>query len=314
MDYKRIQIILIITFSILNLYLITVLLEKDKELNAGDPSTTVRLEEGMRNDNIEAPELSDEQIRIPILKADKTDYLAEHAGTLSNQTTRMENNKLWSVLTNPIELDMSPSVPLEERLAPIEAFMKDGNVLKAQDYSFLTYQEANQRIIYVQHAEEYPIADGTASLTFHLNPDGEVVSYEQTYIGLPEAQGKNRMVISEQAAIEALYLNNQIPNNSSLRRINLTYYQTLSLQDMNIYSPMWYVEIARDDVPIQVKYVDALTGNLISVPSIMNPNSSSKPEEDSVESSIEDAVLQTNEALDANLNVDSHSDRILIAE
>ena len=83
---------------------------------------------------------------------------------------------------------------------------------------------------------------------------------------------------------------------------------------MNIYSPMWYVEIARDDVPIQVKYVDALTGNLISVPSIMNPNSSSKPEEDSVESSIEDAVLQTNEALDANLNVDSHSDRILIAE
>lgn len=319
LDYKRIQLILIATFSILNLYLVSVLLEKNKELNFGDPSTAVRLEEGMRNDNIIAPELSNEQINIPIIKADRTNELAENRETLVNQTTRMENNKLMSILSNPIELPVGENVSLEDRLAPIEAFMKTENILKAEEYSFLTYQETNNRIVYVQRADGYPIADGTGSLVFHVNTYGEVVSYEQTYMGMPEVQGKNRTVISEQAAIETLYLNNQIPSNSTLRTITLTYYQTLSLTDMNIYSPMWYVEIVRDDVPIQVKHVDALTGNLISAPSLVDPDGGVEVLDPGIEESndvdeVMDALQESEEKMLEDSSTEASTEREVIAE
>ncbi|WP_373762913.1 two-component system regulatory protein YycI, partial [Jeotgalibaca porci] len=261
MDYKRVQIILIITFSILNLYLLTVFLEKDDAFNFGDSSTTVNLEEGLRNDNIQSPELSRENEEIAVIKTDKNMFLRENASSLKNQTTRMDNNLLFSVLSDPIELDFeTKDLTLTNRLKPLQEFKDSGNVLEGAKYDFISYQELNQRIYYVQHSEEgVPIADGTATLVFHLNADNEVISYEQTYVGDSEAQGRLRTVISEQTAIESLYLNNQIPDDSTIRLLTLSYYQTLSLKDMNIYSPMWYVEIVRENVGIQVKRVDALT-------------------------------------------------------
>lgn len=274
MDYKRVQIILIITFSILNLYLLTVFLEKDDAFNFGDSSTTVNLEEGLRNDNIQSPELSRENEEIAVIKTDKNMFLREHASSLKNQTTRMDSNLLFSILSEPIELDFeTKGLTLTNRLKPLQEFKDSGNVLEGTKYDFISYQELNQRIYYVQHSEDgIPIADGTATLVFHVNADHEVVSYEQTYAGDSETQGRLRTVISEQKAVESLYLNNQIPDDSTIRLLTLSYYQTLSLKDMNIYSPMWYVEIVRENVGIQVKRVDALTGSIISAPVVQEDN------------------------------------------
>lgn len=286
MDYRRVQIILIITFSILNLYLLTVFLEKDDEFNFGDPSTTVNLEEGLRNDNIVSPELSRENEEIAVIKTDKNTFLRENAPSLKNQTARMENNLLFSVLSEPIQLDFkTDDTTLTNRLKPLQEFKDSGNVLNGAKYDFISYQASNQRVIYVQHTEDgFPIADGTATLVFHLNADDEVISYEQTYVGDSEPQGRLRNVISEQAAIESLYLNNQIPDDSTIRLLTLSYYQTLSLTDMNIYSPMWYVEIARENVGVQIKRVDALTGSIISAPVVQEENSDSMESESSSDS------------------------------
>ncbi|HJB24282.1 MAG TPA: two-component system regulatory protein YycI [Candidatus Jeotgalibaca pullicola] len=325
MDYKRIQAILIIAFTILNVYLVTVLLEKNDELNFGDPSTSVNLEEGMRNDNIQAGELSTEQQLIPVIKTNKDNFLEENMNTLTNQTTQMEDGKLISVLSEPIQLDMESKVTIENRLEPINEFMKAGNILNAEEYTFFSYQPLNQRIVFVQKYEEIPITDGTASLVFYLNSEGEVSSYDQTYTGESESQGRNRTVISEKAAIESLYLNNQIPSNSTIRNVTLSYFQTLSLSDMNIYSPMWYVEIIRENVPTQIKRVDALTGNIITAPPVVEPETESsssnetesklvEDEESSEEQANETSSLQTNTDAFFNMdfNAESSSERVFI--
>ncbi len=311
MDYKRVQIILIITFSILNLYLLTVFLEKDDAFNFGDSSSTVNLEEGLRNDNIQSPELSRENEEIAVIKTDKNMFLRENASSLKNQTTRMDNNLLFSVLSDPIELDFeTKDLTLTNRLKPLQEFKDSGNVLEGAKYDFISYQELNQRIYYVQHSEEgVPIADGTATLVFHLNADNEVISYEQTYVGDSEAQGRLRTVISEQTAIESLYLNNQIPDDSTIRLLTLSYYQTLSLKDMNIYSPMWYVEIARENVGIQVKRVDALTGSIISAPVVQEDNADAMESESFSDQDDVVTDLQLSSEAEAGL-----SERKLISE
>ena len=313
MDYKRVQIILIITFSILNIYLLTVFLEKEDELNFGNPSTTVNLEEGLRNDNIQSPELSRENEEIAVIKTDKNTFLREKSPTLKNQTARMENNLLFSVLSEPIKLDFETAdITLTNRLKPLQTFKDSGNVLDGPRYEFLSYQAINQRIVYVQYTDDgFPIADGTASLVFHLNSEDEVISYEQTYAGVPKSQGRLRNVISQQAAIESLYLNNQIPDDSTIKLLTLSYYQTLSLTDMNIYSPMWYVEISRENVAVQIKRVDALTGSIISTPVVQEDDF------DTIESETESSSDTENVVTDRQRNSENKeesSERKLISE
>ena len=126
---------------------------------------------------------------------------------------------------------------------PIADFILQGNVLYGAEYTFLTYLPLKRQLVYAQVANGIPIGDNTGSITFNLDPDYEVISYEQTFAGVAEVQGSSRTVISQKRAVEALYLNNQISSNSTVRMVQLTYYRTLSLSDMDIYSPMWYIEI-----------------------------------------------------------------------
>ena len=126
--------------------------------------------------------------------------------------------------------------------------------------------------MYAQVANNIPIGDSTGSIIFNLDPDYEVISYEQTFAGTAEVQGNSRTVISQKRAVEGLYLNSQIPANATVRTVQLAYYRTLSLSDMDIYSPMWYIELEIKNAPVEIRRVDALTGSIITTPSVTLPS------------------------------------------
>ena len=273
MDFRRIKIIFIITFAALNIYLLSVLLEKNATtLSFGSESTTLNIEEAMKADDIEFPTLSTDQEKIPLLKTDKGVTLETDQSKLVNQTTVFEDGVLFSTLSEPIPLEIDAEELAIVDRTPITDFILQGNVLNGAEYSFLTYLPLRRQLVYAQVANNIPIGDSTGSITFNLDPDYEVISYEQTFAGEEEVQGNSRTVISQKRAVEALYLNNQIPANSTVRAVQLTYYRTLSLSDMDIYSPMWYIEIEIENAPVEIRRVDALTGSIITTSSVSLPS------------------------------------------
>ena len=273
MDFRRIKIIFIITFAALNIYLLSVLLEKNATtLSFGSESTTLNIEEAMKADDIEFPTLSTDQEKIPLLKTDKGVTLETDQSKLVNQTTVFEDGVLFSTLSEPIPLEIDAEELAIVDRKPITDFILQGNVLNGAEYSFLTYLPLRRQLVYAQVANNIPIGDSTGSITFNLDPDYEVISYEQTFAGEAEVQGNSRTVISQKRAVEALYLNNQIPANSTVRAVQLTYYRTLSLSDMDIYSPMWYIEIEIENAPVEIRRVDALTGSIITTSSVSLPS------------------------------------------
>lgn len=273
MDFRRIKIIFIITFATLNIYLLSVLLEKNATtLSFGSESTTLNIEEAMKADDIEFPTLSTDQEKIPLLKTDKGVTLETDQSKLVNQTTVFEDGVLFSTLSEPIPLEIDAEELAIVDRTPITDFILQGNVLNGAEYSFLTYLPLRRQLVYAQVANNIPIGDSTGSITFNLDPDYEVISYEQTFAGEAEVQGNSRTVISQKRAVEALYLNNQIPANSTVRAVQLTYYRTLSLSDMDIYSPMWYIEIEIENAPVEIRRVDALTGSIITTSSVSLPS------------------------------------------
>ncbi|WP_159072099.1 two-component system regulatory protein YycI [Trichococcus paludicola] len=273
MDFRRIKIIFILTFAALNIYLLSVLLEKNATtLSFGSESTTLNIEEAMKADDIAFPTLSTDQEKIPLLKTDKGGMLEAEQSKLVNQTTVFEDGVLSSVLSNPIPLEIdAEDLTIVDR-TPIADFILQGNVLYGAEYTFLTYLPLRRQLVYAQVANNIPIGDSTGSITFNLDPDYEVISYEQTFAGVAEVQGSSRTVISQKRAVEALYLNNQIPSNSTVRMVQLTYYRTLSLSDMDIYSPMWYIEIKIENAPVEIRRVDALTGSIITTSTVSLPS------------------------------------------
>ena len=272
-DFRRIKIIFILTFAALNIYLLSVLLEKNETtLSFGSESNTLNIEEAMKADDIEFPTLSTDQEKIPLLKTDKGVTLETDQSKLVNQTTVFEDGVLFSTLSEPIPLEIDAEELAIVDRTPITDFILQGNVLNGAEYSFLTYLPLRRQLVYAQVANNIPIGDSTGSITFNLDPDYEVISYEQTFAGEAEVQGNSRTVISQKRAVEALYLNNQIPANSTVRAVQLTYYRTLSLSDMDIYSPMWYIEIEIENAPVEIRRVDALTGSIITTSSVSLPS------------------------------------------
>lgn len=273
MDFRRIKIIFILTFAALNIYLLSVLLEKNATtLSFGSESTTLNIEEAMKSDDISFPTLSTDQEKIPLLKTDKGVTLEMDQSKLMNQTTVFEDGVLFSTLSEPIPLEVDAEGSVLVDRTPITEFILQGNVLYGSEYTFLTYLPLRRQLVYAQVANNIPIGDNTGSITFNLDPDYEVISYEQTFAGTAEVQGNSRTVISQKRAVESLYLNNQIPANSTVRTVQLTYYRTLSLSDMDIYSPMWYIEIEIENSPLEIRRVDALTGSIITTPSVTLPS------------------------------------------
>lgn len=273
MDFRRIKIIFILTFAALNIYLLSVLLEKNETtLSFGSESNTLNIEEAMKADDISFPTLSTNQEKIPLLKTDKSRILESDQSKLENQTTVFEDGVLFSTLSETIPLEVDDqNLTIVDR-TPITDFILQGNVLHGTEYSFLTYLPLRRQLVYAQVANNIPIGDSTGSITFNLDPDYEVISYEQTFAGTAEVQGNSRTVISQKRAVEALYLNNQIPANATVRTVQLTYYRTLSLSDMDIYSPMWYIELEIKNAPVEIRRVDALTGSIITMPSVTLPS------------------------------------------
>ena len=273
MDFRRIKIIFILTFAALNIYLLSVLLEKNETtLSFGSESNTLDIEEAMKADDISFPTLSTNQEKIPLLKTDKSRILESDQSKLENQTTVFEDGVLFSTLSETIPLEVDDqNLTIVDR-TPITDFILQGNVLHGTEYSFLTYLPLRRQLVYAQVANNIPIGDSTGSITFNLDPDYEVISYEQTFAGTAEVQGNSRTVISQKRAVEALYLNNQIPANATVRTVQLTYYRTLSLSDMDIYSPMWYIELEIKNAPVEIRRVDALTGSIITMPSVTLPS------------------------------------------
>src|SRR5699024_12380880 len=77
-------------------------------------------------------------------------------------------------------------------------------------------------------------------------------------------QGEERTVISEQQALENAYLNNSIPDESTIGRSFLSYRVTLVLDEMTLYHPVWTLLIHTNEGTTQRVFVDGINGAIMT--------------------------------------------------
>lgn len=278
MDFKRIQIIFIITFIFLNTFLIFTYIDKNKSYYTSSSNQEIDFIEEMENENIKLPNFSEIENKVPYVQAETNNLLEDNVDQLKNLSgTVEEDGSLYSsLLSKPLTLSEEMEI-VEEDIELLNKFVLSDQVLFGKNYQYFSYNSADQKIKYTQIANNIPIADGTSEIVFHLNNRRQIISYDQTFAGPVTVQGESRNLITDKNAVEILYQNDEIPASATVKKPVLTYSKTLLLQKLSMYAPVWYIEVTNSGT-IEYKRVDALNGSIIRA----NMNEDSTVKEDAV--------------------------------
>ncbi|MCA9765559.1 MAG: two-component system regulatory protein YycI [Carnobacterium sp.] len=276
MDFKRIEIIFILTFLALNAFLLSTYFDKSyNDFSSNSSNSEVNFIEEMSKSAIELPTFQDEKNKVPYVQAEANDLLAE-SYSLTNQTGIIEEKGsiFTTILSSPILLTEEKEFNAKD-IDKLTSYVKNNQTLSDKDYQFFRYIKNSQQVIFTQIANNIPIADGTSEVIFHLDNSKNVISYEQSYAGPVTVQGESRELITDKSAIGILYQNNEIPADTTVKKPVLSYYRTLDLEELSMYAPAWFVEI-ESSTDTQVKRVDAINGTVLKVPTFEQPQSVTK--------------------------------------
>ena len=280
MDFRKVENIFLITFLLLNIYLLISYLNRTDIQQASTAPGQVNLIREMEQLGIDLPNLTENQPEVYYIQADTHELLEENANQLENQAGSIDQDGTLytSILSSPIEIEGN----LEEGFTAedfdmLDAFINSDAVLFGEEYEFLRFDRDQNRFIYAQEVEDMPIADGTSQISLFYGSDGEIISYQQTYAGPTTTQGSPQAVLSNRRAVEILFENNEISSNSTVSQPILSYHRTLHLEDLSMYGPVWYVPVS-DGSGEKILRVDAFEGTIISQPSA--PMTPQDPEEE----------------------------------
>lgn len=244
MNFKRIQWIFFFAFLLFDVIIAGSLLVENRFIisnNAGSNSSIILKE--MRNDSISYDKLSNKTKTGYYISGNRS---AEN-GQLDNASSRLrEQDSHFSGYTLSSEFNRSirvdPKAP-EQRLNQL--VKNDHQIAYGQHYRYNAGLSRGKTVVYTQMIEGRPLFGNDGQIRFHLNSQGDVTSYSQTYLENATVLRPDSNLISQKKAVIWLYKHNQIPNNSRIRWAQLGYSRLLNTNtdNKNVYIPTWTVEL-----------------------------------------------------------------------
>ncbi|OIK13826.1 hypothetical protein BIV60_13360 [Bacillus sp. MUM 116] len=255
MDWSKIKTIFIITFLILDVYLLFQFL-KIRDANKYELITEASFEEKLKADEIKFGDLPKAPIKAQYLSAKpkkfkKSDLkrLEGEAAVLKDETT------IQAKLGNPLQLS-SKFEP-----ADLAAFLKS-DVLYGDQYQFWEKNDTQKTIIYFQQSDSYPLYHNiNGMITFHLNNKNQIASYEQTYLeGIKKLSASSKEeVLTPLKAIETLHQKGILKPKSTITKVELGYSTLIQLAASQVLAPTWRFVV--DDK--ESLFVNAFEGQII---------------------------------------------------
>ncbi|WP_066059568.1 two-component system regulatory protein YycI [Robertmurraya korlensis] len=238
MDWSRIKTIFILSFFVLNIYLMNEFL-KIRTATKYEYATNPTLENRLKADEITYNELPKNFEKDKYLSTVPRVFIEEEVAklldtTLSGQTIIIRNNQtIDSKLGTPLKVS-SKGQPSE-----LDAFLK-GSVINGDQYRYWGRDDNENSIIYYQQYEEklfYKNLSG--QIKFYLNSDNEVVSYEQTLLDKIEELTEDERIIQPIKALETLYENGHLPYGTKIEKVEFGYYTHVRLTSSQVLTPAW---------------------------------------------------------------------------
>ena len=240
MNFKRIEVIFLVAFAILNVALLGSLLWGTHFQGVStqpQSQRTLTLKE-MRNDMISYHPQSHQQRKGYYLSA-KSNSLASRTSSLHGVSTRIDDDILDVTFDHPLELkDESDTAQYLQKVVNNRHQVIDG-----KKYAYNEALSTKHQVVFAQQVKGQPFESKEGQIRFIINDKNEVTGYKQGELGSLKILRPRDMTVSESSAVIWLYKHNQIPNNSRVNSVLFGYSKLTSWHGQRVLIPTWLVNI-----------------------------------------------------------------------
>jgi regulatory protein YycI of two-component signal transduction system YycFG len=254
MDWSKIKTIFILTFLILDVYLLFQFM-KIRDANKYEVITEASFEEKLKADEIQYVDLPKDPIKAQYLSAKPKTFTIDEINKLKGQKAVLRGTGTTLFAT----LEKSLQISSKFEPAELSTFLKN-NVLFGDDYQFGEKSDKDKTITYYQLSENFPLYKNiNGMIIFRVDKDNQIVSYEQTYLESMDKKIAKEEILSPLKAIETLHQKGMLKPKSKITKIELGYSTLIQLAASQVLAPTWRFEVNGKES----LFVNAFEGQII---------------------------------------------------
>ena len=261
MNYRKIEIIFLLAFLLLNGYLLLTLYEDKKEATVDQVETSQEIQHILKREDITVEtSLNGKKETGYYLCGTRVD-LKKETRDLKGQSINGDANGVTS------DLKQNKVIHLKKKyLSQMNQFLTEkDNIYKGRDYRYFKEMSSKSTLVYTTYYKGIPIEDSSAQIEFYI--DHNIISrYHQSCVSPIEEMRDEQELISDKEALYTLYMNNKISSGDKIRYVRLIYTKSYEWNNKVIYVPTWVVAIDNQTQRKVLERVNAMTNRLMMTP------------------------------------------------
>lgn len=261
MQWSQIKTLLILSFLILNVYLLIQFLEKREQEDIGVlEHQQSSIEEQLQSESIVINQLPTDQYEETYISVKPKLFTEADLDLLSKLSLKQKSvivnkNSIISQLKDRVTVSEDDSKKTFEKLL-------ENMTLYSDDYTFWNWNKELNIVVFFQKDGERPIYyNQNGLLLLFLNDDNDILFYVQTYLGEAEQHAEKRELITPLKAIEILYNQNELHFGDEISSINIGFHTRVPLESgVQVFVPIWKVNVNQN----KDYFVNAIEGVVFS--------------------------------------------------
>ncbi|PIC99343.1 MULTISPECIES: two-component system regulatory protein YycI [unclassified Sporosarcina] len=258
MDWNRTKTIFIIVFSILNVFLYWLYL--DRQMGVGNMQILGKtsVEETLALENITYDPIPFNKKDVSYLSAHLATFPTEKLEELSDQSVVLiEKSRLLSHMKKDVKV-------IEEKGDyDFDEFLKK-YVLNGQDYVLWEVDEEERSAVFFQRVKNETIFySPNAMLIIHWDKEGEVTHYEQRMLDEFLSFNHKKDLLSQDDAVSSLVTRGYLKPDSTVMQVKSGYSTLVQLTETQVFAPTWNVQVKLKDGTIEHYFINAIEGKVI---------------------------------------------------
>ncbi|WP_399629948.1 two-component system regulatory protein YycI [Sporosarcina sp. SG10008] len=258
MDWNKSKTIFIIVFSIVNVFLYLLYVDKVTDAQNVQVMGKTPIEELLKMDNVTYDQLPPYKNDPSYVSAKSMIFIDEQINKLENQKVEISDETfLQSKLDDPVSvMNTKGDFDFTEILAKY--------VLNGAEYELWDVDEEAQEALLFQKVMDNPIYfSSNAKLVLHWNDKGEVTNYEQSMLHEFGTFNRKKDLLSPIEAIGNLYSNGHLKQDSKVKSMKLGYSTHVQVSETQVFAPTWHVRVELKDGVKEDYFINAIEGMII---------------------------------------------------
>ncbi|MDF2067485.1 two-component system regulatory protein YycI [Bacillus sp. Cr_A10] len=256
MDWNKTKTIFIIVFSILNVFLFSLYLNRYNEALDLEVASDAPIEDRLFQDNITVSKMDIDIKEASYVSGNTHNFILEELEKLPNQTFAIDGTKLTSTFNK--------AIPITEENT-VEKIVHE-NVLHGDSYALWKTDEENQSATFFQKVNNrFVYYNKNATLVVYWNDQQELVRYEQTILDNLKDYKEDKVLMGSMLAIKVLYDHGHLKPDSVVKDIKLGYSQLIELTETQVFLPTWHIVVELADGTKEDYFVNAIEGRIVEI-------------------------------------------------